>query len=406
MILDRRTVERLMRDAKGAGSPPDVIHFDGNLSGFGLRLRRGAGGRILASFVAQFKIHGRTRRLKIGTVEKIAADVARKEAKKILGAAELGRDFAAEKAKKRARAEHTMGSVAKEYLAAKEKVLRPSSLKVARIYLTGDYFRSLHNMPVAEIELEHVAAALRKITKERKSHTAGAARTALSTFFVWCMGEGLMGQRPINPCGAVNRPPANAARDRVLSDAELAAIWKACGSDDFGRIVQLLVLTGCRRDEIGRLRWSEISFDKRTLALPASRTKNKHAHVLPLSDQALAIIKEAQMRGADAPIFGRGLSGFCAWWAEKRALDQRLGDAVAPWRLHDLRRTAATRMADLGVQPHVIEQVLNHRSGHKGGIAGIYNRSAYEAESRGAVDAWAKHVSKIVARPRFTVAHK
>jgi integrase len=200
------------------------------------------------------------------------------------------------------------------------------------------------------------------------------------------------------------RPPPTAHAPRCLhsshgatgwlSDSEIAAMWRALPEKQFGAIVRLLILTGARREEVGGLRWSEINGDK--IALPGERTKNGRPLDLPLSGAAAAII-EAQRRRADRDlIFGERDGPFQGYSKSKATLDAAL-DIVAPWRLHDIRRTVATRMADLGVQPHVIEALLNHVSGHKAGVAGTYNRSLYSAERRRALDLWATHVIALVA---------
>ena len=140
-------------------------------------------------------------------------------------------------------------------------------------------------------------------------------------------------------------------------------MWKACRDDEHGRIVRLLALTGCRRDEIGGLRWSEIDMQERALTLPSERVKNGHAHRLPLSDAMIEIIKGTPHRLYCPTLFGGHRSnasgrGFTDWSQGKRDLDGRIGKEVAPWRLHDLRRSLATGMADIGVQPHIIEEIL------------------------------------------------
>jgi integrase len=134
----------------------------------------------------------------------------------------------------------------------------------------------------------------------------------------------------------------------VLKDSELAAVWKACDDYDFGRIVRLMMLTGCRREEIGALRWDEVDLDKREILLPGERVKNGRAHRVPLSSEALAIIKQVPRRLHRDTVFGERVGksgrGFTAWTTAKQALDKRAG--VAAWRLHDLRRTLATKMAE------------------------------------------------------------
>jgi integrase len=182
----------------------------------------------------------------------------------------------------------------------------------------------------------------------------------------------------------------------VLSDVELAAIWRGCGDDDFGRITRLLILMPSRRSEIGGIRWSsEIEPLERGLwTLPAERSKNGRAHTLPLMPMALDIIKAVPKMVSRDYLFGARGDGYTRWADGKAALDKRSG--VTGWVLHDIRRTVATRMADLGVQPHIIEQILNHVSGHKAGPAGIYNRSTYDREVRAALALWHDRVRTLI----------
>jgi integrase len=188
----------------------------------------------------------------------------------------------------------------------------------------------------------------------------------------------------------------------VLGDGEMRAIWNALEDDHFGAIIKLLALTGQRADEIASLRWPEIADD--VITLPPERTKNKRLHRVPLSGPAIAILAQQPRRvEADgrprALVFGIGQRGFSGWSSCMGRLNERIagaGAALPHWTAHDLRRTAATRMADLGVQPHIIEAILNHASGHKAGVAGIYNRSTYEPEKRQALDLLADHVLAIV----------
>jgi integrase len=161
--------------------------------------------------------------------------------------------------------------------------------------------------------------------------------------------------------------------------------------------VKLLALTGQRRDEIGSLRWQEIDFDKAVIALPPERTKNSRPHDVPLSDAALVILKGRPRLVDREYVFTTGANGFRGWSNYKTLLDSRVG-AIAPWRLHDLRRTVSTRMHDeLGILPHIVEAVLNHVSGHKAGVAGTYNRAFYAKEKAIALARWAEHLASIVS---------
>jgi integrase len=368
----------------------DHIAFDEDMPGFGFRLRA-SGDRVRRSYVVQYRRAGGTRRVLIGSGETLSAEQARAAAKKILAKVALGGDPQADKAARRAKDAHGLRSVIDEYLAAKEDRVRPRTFQEARRYLQGPHFKPLHAMPLDRITRRDIATRLVAITRESGPITAARARTTLSAMFVWAMGMGLVENNAV--IGTV-KPDQPSSRERVLEDDELAAIWRACGDDDYGRIVRLLVLTGCRRQEIGNMAWDELDLERGAWTIPAARTKNARAHELPLPPLALSIIEAVPRMVGREQLFGVRGSGFTRWSASKRELDERAG--VAEWHLHDLRRTTATRMADLKVQPHIIEAVLNHHSGHRAGVAGIYNRSSYSNEVRAALALWADHVRTLV----------
>jgi integrase len=305
----------------------------------------------------------------------------------------LGHDPQAEKAAKRARAARTFGAAVDLFLAAKEH-LRPRTLRGLRLYLkNGPHFRPLHAVPLSEISRADIAARLSALAHQQPA-SAIAARSAISSLYAWAIAEGWCDANPA--AGLRNLPPAK-SRDRVLTDAELAAVWRGCSDDDFGRIVRLLILTGARRQEIGSMAWDEYDPATGMLSLGAERTKNKRPHSVTLPLAAREIIGSVARNGR-AFLFGqRGALGFTRWSAPKQALDRQLGGAVAPWTLHDLRRTTATRLADLGIQPHVIEALLNHVSGSKRGVAGTYNRSPYFAQVKTALERWSQHVLALAA---------
>ena len=344
----------------------DKIFFDEALIGFGIRLRSD-GGRLRRRWIVQYRdADGRTRRLKIGDADIIDAKHARKKALVALAGVAKGEDPQADKAQARRSAALTLKSVVTDYLAMKELELqrgeyRAASFRVTKLYLTGPYFRSLHAMAVSKIGLADVAACHNAIERNSGRVTAGRARSALSSMFTWAMQQGLMGAHPQNPVIATKKPKDATPRDRVLSDDELAAIWRGCEDDDFGKVVKLLMLTACRRDEIGGLRRNEIN-DDGTLILPPERVKNNHKHELPLTPLALSIIGTVPERVGRDHLFGdRSGKGFTRWSVAKDALDKRVnGEMTGQWRLHDIRRAVATGMGNLGVEPHIIEIVLDH----------------------------------------------
>jgi integrase len=196
--------------------------------------------------------------------------------------------------------------------------------------------------------------------------------------------------------GASAKGTENGSRERVLSQDELRKLWRSLGDDPFSNVVRLLLLTGQRRNEIGKLQWSEVDLVRKQIILAPDRTKNSRQHELPLSTQALAILARQPRRNSSEFVFGK--RGFTIWDVAKRELDQRVG--ITPWTLHDLRRTCATQLGELGVQPHHIEAILNHYSGHRSGVAGVYQRAKYEPEMRSALQRWADWVEEITRTVR------
>ncbi|MET4493528.1 site-specific integrase [Bradyrhizobium sp. LA7.1] len=200
------------------------------------------------------------------------------------------------------------------------------------------------------------------------------------------------------PCAGVHRPETPKARDRVLSDAEILEFWTAVDAEPtvFAAPLKLLLLTGCRLNEVSGLRLAELSGDQRVWIIPKERTKNRRAHTVPLSRLAQKILRSALDEGFSSSLAfsTTGAAPVSGWSKVKARLDTRMN--VAPWRLHDLRRTAATGMAEIGVQPHIIEAVLNHVSGARAGVAGVYNRALYSTEKAEALEKWAQYIERAV----------
>jgi integrase len=393
-LLDQKTTAALRLDP----GKSDQIFFDRDLTGFGLRLRND-GARLRRTWIVQYRIKGRTRRLIVGGYETLTPTQARVKAKKELARVQLGQDPQADKEQQRLSAARTLLATAKDYLAIKEHEVskgeyRASSYRVTKLYLTGDYFKPLHSIPLADIRRADIAPRLTAIKLNSGSVTAGRARAALSAMYVWALRQGMVES---NPCVGTENPDEGKSRDRVLKLPELAAIWRSCDDSDFGKIVRLLILTGCRREEIGGLLWSDIDLDDGTFTVPAHRTKNGYAHTLPLTPMAEKIIRSIPQRVGRDHLFGdRSVTGFTDWNRQKGWLAERV--KIKAWRLHDIRRGVATAMAEGGIEPHIIEALLNHISGHKAGVAGTYNRASYTRQIRTALMWWDEHLgeSKIV----------
>ena len=381
MKLDAKSVAALKLDGKN-----DAIFFDDDLHGFGHRLRLGANGKLRRSWVAQYKRTGATRRMS-QSAEKLGAEQARGWAKKVLAKVALGEDPQADSRARRDRDSLTMRSQVTEFLAAKEPELAERTFIETTRYLTDPrYFGPLHKLPIDTITRRDIAARIVVIMRERGNPTAACARGTLSSFFTWCMKMGLTESNPT--IGSV-APAGNGGRKRKLSDSELTSIWRACGDDDHGRIIRLLILSACRRAEIGNMSWSELGDG--TFTIPEARSKNGKAHTLPVLPMMSRIIRDVPHMAFRDQLFGVRGRGFTSWAQGKTALDERSG--VTDWTVHDIRRSVATRMGDLGVQPHVIEAVLNHQ---RGGVAGIYNKSPYANEVRAALALWEDHIHALL----------
>ena len=180
----------------------------------------------------------------------------------------------------------------------------------------------------------------------------------------------------------------------MLSDEELARIIRAARqvNGPYGSIVELLALTGQRREEVARLTWNELDFAGRLWTIPASRTKNGKPHIVHLSHEAVALLMPMPRLGR----FVFSLSGtkpFQSFSAAKRELDKLSG--VSDWRLHDLRRTCVSGMARLGVAPHVADKVLNHQTGTISGVAAVYQRHEFLAERKNALERWGAHIASL-----------
>lgn len=403
--LTNESVRTLPAGPKGDAIYPDADSKQG-VPGLYLRVRK-TGAR---TYVIQWRQGSGQRRSTVGKVGVLTLDDARKKARKLLVGIDEGNDPIAAKAHAKVSNKLLFEATAKDYLEARAADMKASSLDQCRRHLQL-YFKPFNRLAVSKIDRALVAAELRTIAKARGAVQADRSRSTLSAFYAWCIGEGYADE---NPVIGTNKASPDIGRDRVLTDAELVTIWNALPEGTYGRIVRLLMLTGQRRDEISGLRWSELSgldTEAAAINLPKERTKNSRPHLVPLSPQSVAVLSEVAAIESRDLLFGSGEGGFSGFSRCKERLDADIlkrAKETAPdpaefkpmpeWTLHDLRRTMATRMADLGVQPHIIEAVLNHVSGHKSGVAGIYNRSTYADEKRAALNLWGSHIATLLAR--------
>jgi integrase len=374
-------------------SKAEHIVFDEAMPGFGLRIRVGDK-KQHRTFIAQYKIGSKHRRITLGNVAKVTLEDAKQRAKIIFGKVADGKDPANEKAEARQVASHTLAAKIADYLEAKAASMKPRSCAETKRHLEY-HWKPLHGLALGSIGRANVAAQVSAIAKESGPVAANRSRASLSAFFRWAIGEGLCDH---NPVAGTNKQEESGPRERSLSDPEAAAVWLAAPDNDYGRIVQLILLTGCRRDEIGSLQWPEVDLKEKTITLPGERTKNKQPHTVPLSDSAVAIVKQIPRRATRDLVFGVGKGGYSGWSKSKAELD-KAAKLKEPWTLHDLRRTVRTGLGKLGVQPHIAEAVLNHLPPK---LIRTYDRNTYAAEKRDALDKWATHLKTVIAQATGT----
>jgi integrase len=390
--------------------PPDktdALVFDDVVPGLAIRLR--AGGK--KSWVFQYRTGTKQRRLSLGAATALTPHEARKRAALLHAEVKLGRDPAGDKTAARARASETFEAILPLFLARQKERLRPRAFVEVERHLTT-HAKRLHHMPLVEIARRDVAGVLTGVAAQLSGASTNRVRTSLSSFFSWCIREGLFDNNP----AAWTERREEAARKRLLTDDELREIWAALRDDSYGAIVRLLILTGARREEIGALRWSEVNLDQSLITLPSERTKNKHEYEIVLSQPARAILRSrTRLNWPDGSacdlIFGRGVRGFADWVGSRIDLDGRILAArkaaaaatgvdvvgMPAWVLHDFRRLVSTTLHDhLGIAPHVVESVLGHL-GHKAGTAGRYNLALYREEKRRALAAWGEHLAQIIS---------
>jgi len=319
----------------------------------------------------------------------------------LLAQVRLGHDPAAEKDRARVRAAETFGALLPRFLERQRTRLKPRSYVETARHLQR-HAKALHGSPIEAVTRRTIAARLAEIEKHNGPAARNRVRASLSAYFTWAAKEGYVDNNPV----AFTNKAEERARERVLSDEELRTIWLAADDSQFGAIVKLLILTGARRSEIGGLMVDEISPTLPLITLPPARTKKGRGHIIPLSEPALSILKTLPKRtNADGTprehVFGTIVGcGYQNWSRGKVDLDARIeashGRALE-FRLHDFRRSVSTALHDrFGVSPHVVEEILGHVGGHKGGVAGTYNKAIYLEERRRALDLWGAHIMELV----------
>ena len=383
--LTAASVERLRPPAKGR-----IEHWDSLLPGFGLRVSE-TGAK---TWVLMYRIGRRQRRLTLGKYPALGLAKAREKAREALDQLDHGTDPAAHRRGLQGGSTDAFEGVAGLFI--ERYARRHQRIPERTEYLLGKYVTpEWKGRKLESIGRGDVALLVDGIAEAGAPIMANRVLTVIKKLMGWAVARGLLEG---NPATGVQAPGKETARDRVLTDTELKAVWQACAGlgYPFGPLFRLLVLTGQRRDEVARMAWPDI--EDGTWTLRREITKSDRVHAVPLSNLAVETIETVpQIEGCDLLFPSRNgtdrpVSGF---GRAKRHIDTTSG--VGDWRLHDLRRTVASGLARFQTPPHVIEAVLNHRSGTISGVAAVYNRYSYLDEKRQALEGWARHVAGLAA---------
>jgi integrase len=366
----------------------EKLFWDAAMRGFGMRALR-SGRR---SWIYQYRDeHARTRRMVLGDVSAVDLDAAREVARQKAASVAQGVNPSVERKKKRTAG--TVLEVVEAYLVHARERQRSRTFSGTERHLRA-HAAPLHHDRVETVSRGDIAGLLGRIAESSGPISANRLRAALSAMWTWGLRTGLI-DADNNPVTFTVRQ-RETTRDRTLSGAELIAIWDATNNGkDYSRIVRLCLLTGCRREEIGRLRWDEIQDDR--LVFGPDRMKGNLAHeiaLLPMISSALP----KRLDDARSCVFGKRGTGFSGWSKSKIDLDAKLaglGINIPAWGLHDLRRTVSTRLHDAGVEPLVIEALLAHK---QQGVAAVYNRASFREAKRAALTRWHEIVAELIAR--------
>jgi integrase len=417
MKLTERKIETLSVDR----GRKDRLVFDDAQRGLAVRVTA-SGGR---TYLCQYTLNRQKWRVPLGSCSALSLSKAREAAAAVMGDVAKGRNPAAERKEavaaewaKRVRGRLTLAVLIQDWARLHLIHRRPRYAAEAVRALHHGFAKHL-DRPAEDLDRATVVRLLDSLSRRHKDKREGtesahrgtgiAGRTAAygRACFAWAMKRGTV---PSNPFAELPLSTVVNQRDRVLSDEEAAAVWRAAGEAPlpYGAIVRLLMLTGQRREEVAGLTWAELSEDLATWAIPGTRTKNGIPHLVPLSQPARELlhallpdgpagVQRTHQERRARPMFvfpGERGTPFSGWSKAKSALDTASG--VSGWWLHDLRWTLATGLQRLGVRLEVTEAVLNHLSGSRAGVVGIYQRHDWAEEKRAALDAWSAHLLAVV----------
>lgn len=370
----------------------------------GLRVRVGTSGT--KSFVLRKRVAGKYRNIALGRFsDRFGLAEARKKARQLLSDLESKADplAALPQPRRRSAAALTVNALWPEFKAAKAHLRSIGEIeRVFKRHILPEFGDRAADQ-ITRSEITRLIDEIARNAPVMARNTLGY----LSSFYGWAMPR--LDQLQANPCRDAGRPPTPKARDRVLSEAEIGALWHVLDEEGkpFGPAIKLLLLTGQRRNEVFDADRKEFDLGAKLWTISRERAKNGVAHLVPLTPAALDIVKgllKDQRSEKLLPARGNwdmSPSGFSKAMRRIRdALEDEIGHPVQHWTLHDLRRTLATGLQRLGVRLEVTEAVLNHLSGSRSGIVGVYQRHNYFPEKKSALVAWEREVRRLARTHR------
>lgn len=332
-------------------------------------------------FSVKFRYGLDQKRMKLGVFPRITLATAREKATDILRQVDEGID----PTKRRRSPNMKVEAVCREFIRLHAQPRNKSWREAERI-LEREFIKTFGQRDIREIKRYDVLEIMDAAVARESTYQANRILSNIRKLFNWCVERGIVETSPIT---GVKAPTKEQSRERVLEDDEIVRLLRACRNDvyPFRQFVPILLATAQRRGELAEMRWSEVDLAAKQWIIPSERSKNGKPHVVPLSPFALKILNEVpRFLDCDYVFTTTRKSPVSGFSKMLRRLSE--GSMTSDWRLHDLRRTAASGMARAGVAPHVVEKVLNHISGTISGVAAVYNRYAYDAEKREALDNW------------------
>lgn len=343
------------------------------------------------TFFVFYRHHGRMRRYSIGSANLLKVDEARKQAKRVLAQVELGRDPASEK--QEVKMAESFAELADAYLEQHAKRKKRSWREDERV-INNELLPAWRNKKAKDIRPVDVSTLLERIVARGAPIMANRTLEIVRKMFGWGYKKSLVDS---NPCARLDKPSEEHIRERVLNDDEIRPIWRAIDGDSWvAEILRLTLMLGQRPGEVANMRWEDINLEKRTWTIGGADYKNKRPHVVPLSEMALRKLKEIkESYGGSLWVFPspHASKGPVVNYDKCMARLRKTAD-IDHWTAHDLRTTATTKMAEIGVPSFEVDRVLGHKLP---GVIKHYNMYDYFPQKKRALDKWADELERIVS---------